>query len=233
MSDLKGLGKVKIKITIIEILFPFILYAGVKEVTVPIKQAAKIDLSESRKVLIAPFIFPVEEGEEAVKEEIVKEFSIYIARLLKRETDIELKTAGDTIEYPVYSIEKLKHQKEFWIDLATSYKVRWILTGSVDFDVNEQVGYKQEEYISPFDGRVYTRQILVEETGFSLDFLILVIDGLSGEVVLEEHFKDFTSLEGRRLDPLKGLFKNLSKLEDKIVAIFKEFTVIDSRYLLY
>ena len=41
-----------------------------------------------------------------------------------------------------------------------------MLSGSIDFDVEDKAGYKTEEYTSPVDGRTYYRQVLVESTGF-------------------------------------------------------------------
>ncbi len=85
---------------------------------------------------------------------------------------------------------------------------------------------------SPFDGRTYYRQVLVEQTGFEYDILVMVFDGKTGELLYEDNFKDFKSFEGEKADPLRGMFENLYALEDRLVGIFVEKEVEASRTLL-
>ena len=89
-----------------------------------------------------------------------------------------------------------------------------------------------EEYVSPFDGRTYYRQVLVEQTGFEYDIVVRVFDGETGEQLYVDNFKDFKSFEGERADPLAGMFENLYALEDRLLGIFVQKQVGATRVLL-
>jgi hypothetical protein len=106
-----------------------------------------------------------------------------------------------------------------------------IVCGSLDFDIQDRTGYRTEAYTSPFDGRTYYRQVLVEQTGFEYDILMQVYDGESGELLFEDNFKDFQSYEGEEADPLQGMFENLYSLEDRILGLFVQKEVEASRTL--
>ncbi len=61
---------------------------------------------------------------------------------------------------------------------------------------------------------------------------MMVFDGLTGERIFFDNFKDFKQFEGEGADPLKGMFENLASLEDRIVNVFTQKTVETSRTLL-
>jgi hypothetical protein len=107
-----------------------------------------------------------------------------------------------------------------------------VLAGSLDFDVQDQSGYRTEEYVSPFDGRTYYRQVLVEQTGFDFDIVMMVFDGTTGERLFLDNFKDFKQFDAERADPLQGMFENLAALEDRIVNVFTQKSVEAVRVLL-
>ena len=90
-------------------------------------------------------------------------------------------------------------------------------------------GYRTEEYVSPFDGRSYRRQVLVEETGFEYDIVMQIFDARTGELLHNDNFKDFKQYEGESADPLVGMFQNLYSLEDRIVGIFAQKNVQATR----
>ena len=106
-----------------------------------------------------------------------------------------------------------------------------ILTGSLDFDVQDRSGYRTEAYTSPYDGRTYYRQVLVEETGFEFDIVMQVYDGRTGRLLYNDNFKDFKRFEGERTDPLTGMFENLYALESRIAGIFVQKRVETNRVL--
>ena len=106
-----------------------------------------------------------------------------------------------------------------------------MLSGSIDFDIEDKAGYKTEEYTSPVDGRTYYRQVLVESTGFVFDIVLVVFDGDTGEKVAEENFRDFKQFDGRNYDELLGLFENLRSMEKQILSIFISQETTSTRYL--
>ena len=106
-----------------------------------------------------------------------------------------------------------------------------ILAGGLDFDIQDRSGYQMQEYVSPFNGRTYYRQVLVEQTGFDYDILMQVYDGHTGELMYQDNFKDFQSFEGEGTDPLAGMFENLLSLEDRILNVFTQKEVEATRLL--
>jgi hypothetical protein len=95
-----------------------------------------------------------------------------------------------------------------------------VVSGSLEFRIEDRSGYKTEEYISPINGQTYYRQVYVEQTGFLFDIVFLVFDARSGEKLLQDEFKDFRQTGGRRADELQGLFENLFSLENQILNLF-------------
>ena len=52
------------------------------------------------------------------------------------------------------------------------------------------------------------------------DIVFLVLDGRTGEKLLQDEFKDFRQTGSRRRDELQGLFENLFSLENQILNPF-------------
>ncbi len=206
------------------------------EVRLRLPVRAKVDLTGRKSVTTAPFLVVGREGGGGERLrgsalDVQKEFERYLAKLVRRETDLKLIESGP-VDYPTFDLELLAANRDFWRALGERTQADLVLAGSLDFDVQDKSGYRTEEYVSPFDGRTYFRQVLVEQTGFDYDIVIMVFDGKSGERLFFENFKDFKQFEGERTDPLQGMFENLASLEDRIVNVFTQKTVEASRVLL-
>jgi hypothetical protein len=220
------------------LLAPFLsappLAAGVVEVRIQLPVRAKVDLTGRKTVAIAPFVTVGREGAGRQAEssvDVQREFERNLTKLLRRETDLKLVEAG-RVDYPTYELDLLARNRDFWRALGERLQADLLLTGSLDFDVQDKSGYRTEEYVSPYDGRTYYRQVLVEQTGFEYDIVLQVFDGRSGELLYRDNFKDFKQVEGEKADPLLGMFENLRALEDRIVGVFAQRKVEASRALL-
>jgi hypothetical protein len=215
---------------------PGAVSAGV-EVRLELPVRAKIDLTGRHTVTTAPFLVVGREGAEGGERirgsalDVQKEFERYLAKLIRRETDLKLVESGP-VDYPTFDLELLASNRDFWHALGERTQADLVLAGSLDFDVQDKSGYRTEEYVSPFDGRTYYRQVLIEQTGFDYDIVLMVFDGRSGERLYFDNFKDFKQFEGERTDPLQGMFGNLASLEDRIVNVFTQKTVETTRVLL-
>jgi hypothetical protein len=122
---------------------------------------------------------------------------------------------------PTQNLTELGHATEFWRSVGTTTNAEIIVSGSLEFKVEDRSGYKTEEYVSPVNGQNYTRQVYVEQTGFLFDIVLLVFDGHTGEKLLQDEFKDFRQTGGRRTgNDLEGLFENLFSLENQILNLF-------------
>ena len=207
--------------------------AGTVEVSFSVPVRAKIDLLGRDSITLAPFLVVTEEGDGAIERRglnVQDEFEGYLRRLLKRRSRLKLIDSGP-IDYPTYDLEELIENRDFWRLVGESTGADLILSGSLDFDIQDRSGYRTEEYVSPFDGRTYYRQVLVEQTGFEYDIVMEVFDGATGERLYSDNFKDFKQFEGESVDPLDGMFENLYALEDRISGVFSQKRVETSRVL--
>jgi hypothetical protein len=221
---------------VVLLALPVAVSAGV-EVRLELPVRAKVDLTGRRTVTTTPFLVVGREGAEGGERirgsalDVQKEFERYLSKLIRRETDLKLVESGP-VDYPTFDLELLAANSDFWRALGERTQADLVLAGSLDFDVQDKSGYRTEEYVSPFDGRTYYRQVLVEQTGFDYDIVLMVFDGKSGERLYFDNFKDFKQFEGERADPLQGMFENLASLEDRIVNVFTQKTVETTRVLL-
>ena len=201
------------------------------EFRVPVK--AQLDLRERETVTVMPFLVATEEGEAPLERrgvDVQEEFESYMKRLLRRRTELDYRDAPP-IDYPTFDLQALARDRDFWRVVGERADVDLILTGSLDFDIQDRSGYRTEEYVSPFDGRTYYRQVLVEQTGFEYDIVLQVYDGRDGELLHTDNFKDFRQFEGEGADPLAGMFENLLALEDRIAGVFAQKDVPTTRVL--
>ena len=208
--------------------------AAAVEVRLLLPVRARIDLTNKKSLAPVPFIVVTREGageRGGGGLNIQEEFERYLKKVLRRETRLKIIESGP-VDYPSFDLEVLSRNREFWRALGERTQADLIVTGSLDFDVQDKSGYRTEEYVSPFDGRVYYRQVLVEQTGFDYDIALMVFDGDSGERVFFDNFKDFKQFEGETADPLRGMFENLISLEDRIIGVFTQKNVETVRLLL-
>lgn len=207
---------------------------GDVQVTLLLPVRARIDLTDRSTVTVAPFLVVSDEGEETAARrgvDVEAEFERYMSRLIRRETRLKLIESGP-VDYPSYDIRELSADTDFWRYLGERTQADLIVSGSLDFDIQDRSGYRTEEYVSPYDGRTYYRQVLVEQTGFEYDIVMQVFDGATGEQLYSDNFKDFKQFEGERADPLQGMFENLYALEDRIANIFAQKQVAATRVLI-
>lgn len=214
-------------------LAPLPAAAASVEVKLKLPQRARLDLQGRDSLAVAPFIVVTKEGAETVQGrdiDVQKEFERYLLKVLRRETDLRIIEPGP-VDFPLFSLDQLAKQADFWSALGERTQADLILAGGLDFDIQDRTGYRTEEYISPFNGRTYFRQVLVEQTGFEYDILMHVYDGKTGALLYQDNFKDFQNFEGENTDPLAGMFENLLSLEDRILNVFTQKEVEASRIL--
>jgi hypothetical protein len=205
------------------------------EVKLKLPQRARLNLQGRNSIAVAPFLVVTQEEEGADRLQgrdidVRKEFERYLLKILRRETELKIIEPGP-IDYPVYDFTQLAKQQDFWRALGERTQADLILAGGLDFDIQDRSGYQMQEYVSPFNGRTYYRQVLVEQTGFEYDILMQVYDGKTGDLLYQDNFKDFQSFEGEGTDPLAGMFENLLSLEDRILNVFTQKEVEATRLL--
>lgn len=208
------------------------LGAGVTEVKLKLPMKPKLQISGDEKVAIAPFVIANRErkNDRASKVDVQAEFQRYLKKQLTKSTKLRLVDVPQT-RLPGTDMKALEADRDFWKSLGAKTGADYIVTGVVDFDVNDKSGYKTEEYQSPLDGRTYYRQVLIETTGFVFDIDIAVFNADTGEKVLEDNFRDFKEFDQRNYDELLGLFENLRAMETQLVGIFVPQETSATRYV--
>lgn len=209
------------------------LTADVMEVKLKLPVKAKLDVSGDEKIAVAPFVIASKgerRSDRAARVDVQTEFNRYLRKQIAKSTKLRVVEMPQT-RLPGNDMRSLEEARDYWRELGARTGADYIVTGIVDFDINDKSGYTTEEYTSPSDGRTFYRQVLVESTGFVFDINLAIFDADSGELVLEENFRDFKEFDQRNYDEILGLFENLRALETQIVGIFVSQEMSGTRYV--
>lgn len=214
-------------------LMPLIAIADVLEVKLKLPVKPKLQIRGDEKVAIAPFVIAASgerRNDRAARVDVQSEFNRYMRKQITKSTKLKVADVPQT-RLPGTDSRTLQAARDYWKELGARTGADYIVTGIVDFDINDKSGYRTEEYTSPIDGRTFYRQVLVESTGFVFDIDILVFDADTGELVIEDSFRDFKEFDERNYDEILGLFENLRALETQLVGIFVEQETSGTRYV--
>ena len=215
------------------VFLPIAAVADVMEVKLKLPVKPKLQITGDEKLALAPFVIASKgekRGDRAAKVDVQSEFNRYMRKQLGKSTKLKLVDVPQT-RLPGNEIKSLKAARDYWKEMGARTGADFIVSGVVDFDINDRAGYKTEDYVSPADGRVYQRQVLVEATGFVFDIDLAVFNGDTGEMILEENFRDFKEFDQRNYDEILGLFENLRALESQLVGIFVAQETSGTRYV--
>ena len=207
--------------------------ADVMEVKLKLPVKPKLQITGDERVAVAPFVIAAKgekRSDRAAKVDVQTEFNRYLKKQLSKSTKLRLIDAGQT-RLPGNDIRTLSAARDYWREIGARTGADYIVSGIVDFDINDKSGYRTEEYTSPVDGRTFYRQVLVESTGFVFDIDLAVFNADTGEMVLEENFRDFKEFDQRNYDEILGLFENLRALEGQLVGIFVAQETSATRYV--
>ncbi len=200
------------------------LFGGVTQVRLRLPLKPRLPLRGNEKIVLAPFLIATEAEKARDKRlqnvDLQGEFHRFLKRQVDKKTRLEVLETPLDLKLPTQSLTELSHATEFWHSVGTTTGAEIVVSGSLEFKVEDRSGYKTEEYVSPINGQTYYRQVYVEQTGFLFDIVFLVFDGRSGEKLLQDEFKDFRQTGSRRSDELQGLFENLFSLENQILNLF-------------
>lgn len=212
---------------------PLIASADVMEVKLKLPVKPKLQITGDEKVAVAPFVIATKgekRNDRSAKVDVQTEFNRYLRKQLAKSTKLRLVDVGPT-RLPGNDIRSLEAARDYWKEIGARTGADFVVSGIVDFDINDKSGYKTEEYTSPADGRTFYRQVLVESTGFVFDIDLAVFNADTGEMVLEENFRDFKEFDQRNYDEILGLFENLRALETQLVGIFVAQETSATRYV--
>ena len=198
---------------------------GSTEVKLKLPLRPKLAVSGRERISLAPFLVAskLSERKESaqVKDlDLDMEFRRYLGKQIGRRTKMNVVTMPADVKLPSTELKALGEATEFWRELGSRVGADVLLSGIVDFRVEDKSGYKTEEYTSRLDGRTYYRQVFVESTGFSFEVTVLAFDGRTGAKLFQETFKDQKEKSRRAADEMVGLFENLFSLESQMLGLF-------------
>jgi len=224
----------RFRVILLPLVFAFPLLGGVEEVTLKLPVRPRLAITGDQKLAVAPFVLVTTDQDarkdRGAKVDVQSEFSRYLRKQIAKSTDVKVVAVGPT-RLPGTSMKELEANRDYWRELAAANGADYVLSGIIDFDVEDKAGYRTEEYISPLDGRTYYRQVMVESTGFVFDIVVAIFDGDTGEKLIEENFRDFKQFDQRNYDEILGLFENLRSLETQLLGIFASQETTATRFL--
>jgi hypothetical protein len=198
--------------------------AGVDQIKLRLPLRPKLPLRGNERIALAPFLLVTDPEKAKDKRlqnlDVQAEFHRFLKKQLEKKTKFDVIETPPDVKLPTQNLADLARAQEFWAAVGTQTSAELIVSGSLEFRVEDRSGYKTEEYTSPIDSRTYYRQVYVEQTGFVFDIVFLVLDGRTGEKLLQDEFKDFRQTGSRQRDELSGLFENLFSLENQILNTF-------------
>ena len=195
------------------------------EVKLRLPLRPKLAVTGRERITLAPFIVAsrLSERKDATKYkdlDLDAEFRRYLGKQLGKRTKMTVVTMPADVRLPTTHLKELSEAGDFWKGIGARTGADIVLTGVVDFRVEEKSGYRAEEYISPIDNRKYYRQKLIESTGFYFDVTVVALDGRTGTRLFQENFRDTKEKQQRAADQLVGLFENLFSLENQLLGLF-------------
>jgi hypothetical protein len=198
--------------------------ANVDQVKLHLPLRPKLPLRGNERIALAPFIMVTDPEKAKDKRlqniDVQAEFHRFLKKQLEKKTKFDVIETPPDVKLPTQNLADLARAQEFWAAVGTQTSAELIVSGSLEFRIEDRSGYKTEEYTSPIDGRTYYRQVYVEQTGYVFDIVFLVLDGHTGEKLLQDEFKDFRQTGSKQRDELQGLFENLFSLENQILNTF-------------
>ncbi len=201
------------------------LAAGAGEVRLKLPLRPKLAVTGRERITLAPFLVAskLTERKDSARYrdlDLDTEFRRHFGKQLAKRTKMTVVTMPADVKLPASNLKDLGEATEFWKALGARLGADIVLSGIVDFKVEDKSGYKTEEYVSPIDRRTYYRQVLVESTGFTFEVTVLAFDGRTGAKLFQETFKDSKEKPRRAVDEMVGLFENLFALENQLLGLF-------------
>ena len=199
--------------------------SGTKEVKLKLPLRPKLAVTGRERISLAPFLVAskLSDKKDAPRYkdlDLDAEFRRYLGKQLAKRTKMTIVTMPQDVRLPTQNLKELGEAGDFWRGVGGRTGADILLTGVVDFRVENKSGYRNEEYRSAIDGRTYYRQVLVESTGFTFDVTVVAIDGHTGAKLFQENFRDTKEKSKARVDELVGLFENLFSLENQLLGLF-------------
>jgi len=196
--------------------------AGAREVRIALHLDPEFPLDGTENVFVGPILIEPREGEnvQSVDLTAAREFDVFLRKILRRDAQLHLIPKREDLRPPSNNIASLLLDADFWKAIREENAADYVVAASIDVKVLDRAGYTTEEYVSPQDGKTYFRQVMVEETGFSYDILLVVVEAETGKLLHREQITDFQPKNERKLEEYTDMFTDLYTLQNRLVGIF-------------
>jgi len=196
--------------------------AGSREIRIALHLDPELPLDGTENVFVGPIMIEPREGEniQSVDLTAAREFEIFLRKILRRDAQLHLIPKREDLTPPRGNLGALLLDTDFWKAIRAEYAADYVVAASIDVKVLDRAGYTTEEYVSPQDGKTYFRQVMVEETGFSYDILLVVVEAETAKVLHREQITDFQPKNERKLEEYTDMFTDLYTLQNRLVGIF-------------
>jgi len=196
--------------------------AGSREVRIALHLDPELPLDSTENVYVGPILIEPREGEnvQSVDLKAAREFETFLRKILRRDAELHLIPKREDLQPPRNNLAALLLDTDFWKAIREENAADYVVAASIDVKVLDRAGYTTEEYVSPQDGKTYFRQVMVEETGFSYDILLVVVEAATGSVLHREQITDFQPKSERKLEEHTDMFTDLYTLQNRLVGIF-------------
>jgi hypothetical protein len=211
-----------IEILVLLLAVASVCAAGSREIRIELLLKPELPIDGSEVVYVGPIMIEPREGEgiQSVDMTAAREFEIFLRKILRRDARLQLIPKQTDLRPPSTHLAALLVNGDFWKAIGEETGADLVVTASIDVKVLDRAGYTTEEYVSPQDGKTYFRQVMVEETGFSYDILLVVVDAATGIAVHQEQITDFQPKNERKLEEYTDMFTDLYTLQNRLVGIF-------------
>jgi len=196
--------------------------AGAREVRIALHLDPELPLDGTENVFVGPILIEPREGEnvQSVDLTAAREFDVFLRKILRRDAQLHLIPKREDLRPPSNNIASLLLDADFWKAIREENAADYVVAASIDVKILDRAGYTTEEYVSPQDGKTYFRQVMVEETGFSYDILLVVVEAETGKLLHREQITDFQPKNERKLEEYTDMFTDLYTLQNRLVGIF-------------
>jgi hypothetical protein len=210
-----------LSLALLSLLLSPAVTAGLRQLLIELPGKPKVDFVKGDSILIAPFLMvtPEKDTEDKNRRKAEDELRNFFSKMLSKGQAYNVQLS-EGVPLASTNVEKLKNAAAYWKTLASQYSAKFVISGVLDFTIKDQSGYETEEYTSPYNGRTYYRQVLVEKSGVSLELLLWVFNGADGAVATEENFKHFLEKKGKSQDFVTAFFEGVHAFESGLEAVF-------------
>lgn len=206
--------------------------AGTKEMRISLFIEPELKLEGSESIYIGPVLLEPRGNQDvsSIDLQASREFDDFLRKVIRRRTRLDVVPSVE-VQPPTDDPLELAEMTDFWVELGSTTGADYIVSAAIDVKVLDRAGYNTEEYVSPSDGKTYFRQVLVEETGFNFDILLMIFEAKTGEQVLSEQITDFKERSERKLEQSEDMFADLYNLENRLLGIFVPRGMVAKRTL--